>query len=203
MWLKAMQTEDKAVRQKILAEIVQGYSAIVDGPGCFFVEDWIEMYPDAKVGLMLRLTLLSKSSINWCLFLKVVLGLRTLPQAWLDSVNGSIAKVFGKWPMYYIAYFVPEMHFGFLINDLWDQQTEAKYGVGVGVRSTECYAYHNDHARKVVPKERLLEFKAADGWELLCTFLGKDVPQGKYPHRNGAKAANQLMKSFAINGIGI
>lgn len=51
MWLKAMQTEDKAVRQKILAGIVQGYSAIVDGPGCFFVEDWIEMYPDAKVVL--------------------------------------------------------------------------------------------------------------------------------------------------------
>jgi len=64
MWLKTMQTEDKAVRQKILAEIVQGYSAIVDGPGCFFVEDWIEMYPDAKVGLMLQLTLPLKLSIN-------------------------------------------------------------------------------------------------------------------------------------------
>lgn len=64
MWLKAMQTEDKAVRQKILTEKVQGYSAMVDAPGCFFVEDWIEMYPDAKVGLMLRLTLLSKSNIN-------------------------------------------------------------------------------------------------------------------------------------------
>lgn len=37
MWLKAMQTEDEAVRQKILAEIVQGYSATVDGPGCFSV----------------------------------------------------------------------------------------------------------------------------------------------------------------------
>jgi hypothetical protein len=49
-----MRTEDKAVRQKILTEIVKGYSAIVDGPGCFFVEDWIEMYPDAKVRLFLR-----------------------------------------------------------------------------------------------------------------------------------------------------
>ncbi|OCL02422.1 hypothetical protein AOQ84DRAFT_229096 [Glonium stellatum] len=179
MWLEAMQTKDKAVRQKILAEIVQGYSAIVDGPGCFFVEDWIEMYPDAKV----------------------VLSLRTSPQAWLGSVNGSIAKVFGKGPMYYIAYFVPEMHFGFLMNNLWDEQTKAKYGVGV--RSTEYYSCHNNHVRKVVPKERLLEFKAADGWEPLCNFLGKDVPQGEYPHRNDAKAANQLMRSFAINGIGV
>jgi hypothetical protein len=47
MWLKAMQTEDKALRQKILAEIVKGSSAIVDGPACFFGEDSVEMYPDA------------------------------------------------------------------------------------------------------------------------------------------------------------
>jgi hypothetical protein len=45
-----MRTQDKAVRQKILAEIVRGYMAIVDGPGCFFVQDWIEMFPEAKVG---------------------------------------------------------------------------------------------------------------------------------------------------------
>src|ERR1700730_5128695 len=48
MWPKAMQTEDKAFQQKILAEIVKGSSAIVDGLGCFFVEDWVEIYPDAK-----------------------------------------------------------------------------------------------------------------------------------------------------------
>jgi hypothetical protein len=47
-----MKTEDKAVRQKLLAEIVQGYSAIVDGPGSFFIEDFVEMYPDAKVCLL-------------------------------------------------------------------------------------------------------------------------------------------------------
>jgi hypothetical protein len=44
-----MREQDKVVRQKILAEIVKGYVAIVDGPGCFFVEDWVEMFPDAKV----------------------------------------------------------------------------------------------------------------------------------------------------------
>jgi hypothetical protein len=44
-----MNEHDKAVRQKLLAEITKGYSAIVDGPGCFFIEDWVEMYPDAKV----------------------------------------------------------------------------------------------------------------------------------------------------------
>ncbi|KAF4634956.1 hypothetical protein G7Y89_g3133 [Cudoniella acicularis] len=169
-WLAAMQAEDKVVRQKILADIVKGYEAITDGPGCFFVEDWIEMFPDAKV----------------------ILGLRTTPQAWLDSVNGSIGKAFGKPLAYYLTYFVAPMHYGFLMNNLWDAQTKAKYGVGV--KATDFYDYHNDHIRRVVPKEKLLEFKAADGWGPLAEFLGKERPVGEYPHKNDSKAANVLMR---------
>ena len=49
-WLAAMSEPEKAVRQKyLLDEIVDGYTAIVDGPGCFFVEDWVEAFLDAKV----------------------------------------------------------------------------------------------------------------------------------------------------------
>lgn len=174
-----MREKDKAKRQKILLEIVKGYVAIVDGPGCFFVEDWLEMFPDAKL----------------------VLGLRTSPEAWVTSVKATIANVFGAGPMYYLTYFVPEMHQGFLLNNLWDEQTKAKYGVGV--ITTQYYDFHNDWIRKVVPKERLLEFEAADGWEPLCNFLGQEKPLGEYPHRNDAKAANQIIRSFAVWGVGI
>jgi hypothetical protein len=48
LWLKAMQTQDKAARQKILFQIVDGYAAIADEPGYFFIEDLIEMFPDVK-----------------------------------------------------------------------------------------------------------------------------------------------------------
>jgi hypothetical protein len=174
-----MRTEDKAVRQKLLLEIVQGYEAIVDGPGCFFVADWVEMFPDAKF----------------------VLGLRNSPEAWLTSVNRSIGKVFGKGPMYWIAYFVPELHQGFLMNNLWDEQIKEKYDVGV--RTTRYYELHNEEMRRIVPRERLLEFKAADGWGPLCEFLGKERPVGEFPHRNDAKAANGLIRSFAVWGVGI
>lgn len=131
----------------------------------------------------------------------MVLGLRTSADAWLDSVNRSIAKVFDKGPIYYMTYFVPAMHFGFQMNNLWDVQTQEKYRVGV--RTTDYYRLHNDHVREVVPKDRLLEFKAADGWEPLCEFLGKDVPEGKFPHRNDSKGANQLILSFVIYGVGV
>ena len=174
-----MKEKDKAKRQKILAQIVKGYGAIVDGPGCFFIEDWLEMFPDAKF----------------------ILGLRNSPEAWVTSVKATIANVFGTGLMYYLTYFVPEMHQGFLINNLWDEQTKAKYGVGV--ITPQYYDFHNDWIRRVVPKERLLEFKATDGWDPICKFLGKERPAGDYPHRNDAKAANQIIRSFAIWGVGI
>jgi Sulfotransferase domain len=51
LWIRAAHTEDKATRQQILREICKDYRAIVDAPGCFFVEDLMEIYPDAKVGI--------------------------------------------------------------------------------------------------------------------------------------------------------
>jgi Sulfotransferase domain len=93
------------------------------------------------------------------------------------------------------------MHCGFLIKNLWDQRAQEKYGVRV--RTTQYYSFHNQHIREIVPKERLLEFKAADGWEPLCEILGTEVPSGRYPHRNDSKAANQPIGSFAVYGMGI
>lgn len=52
------------------------------------------------------------------------------------------------------------------------------------------------------PREKLLGFKAADECESLCEFLAREVPEGPYSHRNDVKAANRLMKSFAVYGVG-
>lgn len=48
---------------------------------------------------------------------------------------------------------------------------------------------HNDMVRKIVPPERLLVMKLGDGWEPLCEFLGKPVPQEPYPQANEREAA--------------
>lgn len=36
----------------------------------------------------------------------------------------------------------------------------------------------------MVPKDRLLEWSADEGWEPLCRFLGKEVPDMPFPHAN-------------------
>jgi hypothetical protein len=40
--------------------------------------------------------------------------------------------------------------------------------------------------RGLVPKERLLEWYIEDGWEPLCKFLCKPVPEVEFPHANAA-----------------
>lgn len=35
--------------------------------------------------------------------------------------------------------------------------------------------------RGLVPKDRLLEWSVEDGWEPLCKFLGKNVPEEAFP----------------------
>lgn len=38
-----------------------------------------------------------------------------------------------------------------------------------------------------------LEWQVTEGWEPLCTFLGRDVPQEDFPHGNGTDAFMQEM----------
>jgi len=46
---------------------------------------------------------------------------------------------------------------------------------------------HNDAVRTVIPSERLLEYRAGDGWEPLCHALNLPVPDIPYPHTNTKK----------------
>lgn len=49
--------------------------------------------------------------------------------------------------------------------------------------------------RGLVPKDNLLEWTVEDGWEPLCAFLDKPVPDEPFPHANAAVGwAGQEMK---------
>ena len=48
----------------------------------------------------------------------------------------------------------------------------------------QSFVKHNMYVQSVVPKENLLIWNVKDGWEPLCSFLGKEVPEGPIPHDN-------------------
>lgn len=57
---------------------------------------------------------------------------------------------------------------------------------------------HNEHIREIVPIETLLEWNLQDGWEPLCKFLGKAVPDVPVPHINKGDGDAPRHKSLAL-----
>ncbi|SAL98437.1 hypothetical protein [Absidia glauca] len=49
-----------------------------------------------------------------------------------------------------------------------------------------CEVFNNrvEEVKRIIPADRLLVLEMGDGWEPLCQFLGKEVPDEPYPHTN-------------------
>jgi hypothetical protein len=63
----------------------------------------------------------------------------------------------------------------------------------------KTYEKHNALIRSLVPKEKLLEFRATDGWKPLCEFLGQPVPDCPFPHVNEKDAMKRgIMKIYVL-----
>jgi len=55
--------------------------------------------------------------------------------------------------------------------------------------------------RLIVPEDRLLEMQIQDGWEPLCKFLGKPIPDEPFPRANDADAAEKVAKQIFMKAI--
>lgn len=59
--------------------------------------------------------------------------------------------------------------------------------------------------RGLVPKDQLLEWKVEDGWEPLCKFLGKPIPDEPFPHTNVAAGwagqESRVAKRFLFGAV--
>ncbi len=60
----------------------------------------------------------------------------------------------------------------------------------------QYYREHCDLVRRSVPKERLLEYNVKQGWEPLCKFLGKEIPDEPFPHVNEKAEFLRNMRKF-------
>lgn len=64
----------------------------------------------------------------------------------------------------------------------WENRTKLREG----------FVQHYKRVRSIVPKDNLLEHRPQDGWEPLCKFLGKPVPDEPYPCVNQGDNAFQI-----------
>ncbi|RYP67874.1 hypothetical protein DL771_006982 [Monosporascus sp. 5C6A] len=133
--------------------------AVCDWPAIAFAKELIEAYPEAKV------VLTNRDVDSWH-----ASTLRTVYWRVTDPELRALSYVSWAAGMYY-----PMLKKFFDTFFLGDFPNKGK----------EVFLRHYDEVRSLVPPERLLEYKVADGWEPLCEFLGEPVPKGvKFPNVN-------------------
>jgi len=54
---------------------------------------------------------------------------------------------------------------------------EREHAIGV-------FEGHIEEVRRTIPARRLLVYRVTDGWEPLCAFLKRAVPDAAFPHVN-------------------
>ena len=58
------------------------------------------------------------------------------------------------------------------------------------------YREHYATVRSLVPEENLLEYHITEGWEPLCRFLEKEVPEVAFPSGNDGDATGELIREL-------
>lgn len=64
-----------------------------------------------------------------------------------------------------------------------------------------AYIAHYEHVRRITPPDRLLEFNLGDGWEPLCKFLGKPIPDVPFPHKNDTDELDKIIREVMKRGL--
>lgn len=177
--IDAMLETDTHKRHKILHKVFDGYKATTDYPGFWFIEDLMDMYPDAPVILNQR---------------------KGGGESWLKSFEGSIG-FFNSWQYALSCFPMKTDRLHYTIHQITRRQWEERWGVDYGPKFYDAYQEFVIREAKKRGRE-VLVWKAEDGWEPICKFLGKDVPQGEpFPWVNDAATMTMLKRILIARGL--
>jgi hypothetical protein len=118
---------------------------------------------------------------------KIILTLRD-PESWFNSVSTTIFSpehmaMFEGSPM-------EPLMAGAVVKDFGDRIGERDFMI-------DYFNRWNERVIESVPAERLLVFRAKDGWEPLCAFLGVPVPDAPYPRVNSRDEIRAIRRDGA------
>ncbi|KAJ7610979.1 P-loop containing nucleoside triphosphate hydrolase protein [Roridomyces roridus] len=174
MWVEAYQAKFQGKGKFGRAEfdkILGHCRAVCDAPCNSFGPELIEAYPEAKV-------LLVERDI----------------ESWYKSWNVVLDGIFDK--TFHVAEWFDPAWMGRLaaLVRIWmNEDLESPTMPEAQKVSRDKYRAHYAEIRRVTPKERLLEYELGSGWEPLCKFLGKPVPDVPFPRINEASAYREKM----------
>lgn len=137
-----------------------------------FGPELIATYPDAKVILVERDYDRWHNSVFGGLFPLVWNPMSNFSTTYIEPIIGSVAGTTTRK----------------MILGLFSARTPEE--AQRNARST--YLSHGQRIRELVPPEKLLLYRMGEGWEPLCTFLDKEVPDVEFPWLNEADMLKRL-----------
>lgn len=161
--------------------LFKGYRATSDFPAYPYYKILLKKYPDAKI-------ILTKRD----------------PDAWYKSTYDTIwqagpqnlpAKLVLSGKMLLNSHLRKKMNcIKFMRKIYLSNQFGGEFGSEQSAKST--FINHIKEVSENVPKEKLLIYEVADGWEPLCKFLRIDIPQVPFPHLNKNQDFHKMVKKM-------
>lgn len=139
--------------------LFDGYPAAVDWPASAFWPELTAAYPDAFV----------------------LLSTRSDHGTWWRSMEGTIMAARQRGMASAMPPDHPMAGWGRMMGALVPRFCAEP---GDPAAMTAAYERHNAAVRAGVPAPRLIDWQPGDGWEPLCTSLGRPVPDVPFPHVN-------------------
>ena len=183
MWTEALQAKFELGKPFGRAEfdnLLGKWGAITDQPAVLMSEELISAYPDAKI------VLVERDIDRWYhSFCNTVIDGSASPFVPLASMIdrtylGQMAAQTDLIAKYYFGVQGHRTNYGLINNPFFSSEWKAKAKSG--------YLTHNEMVKRITPKDRLLLFQLDEGWEPLCRFLGKRIPDVPFPRVNETAA---------------
>ncbi|MCJ1250921.1 hypothetical protein MMC30_008149 [Trapelia coarctata] len=166
MWTAAINAKffnkGKKFTRKEWDSLLGNCEACIDVPTAAFMPELIEAYPEAKV-------IVSERD----------------PEKWYTSLSTTVGARATNWRIITLSLLDPFFlgKWGPFTGSLMQAVFGSK-GVADKENALRTYKRMHQEVRDIAPKEKLLEYKLGDGWEPLCKFLNKDVPDEPFPFIN-------------------
>lgn len=139
--------------------VFDGFKASVDFPSSGYWRELATYYPDAKIILTTR-------SFD----------------SWYESASETIYALSRHFPSWLKLMPKPRKINQMVFGTIWDRVFEGKFEDKEAAR--RVFEQHEADVQAAFSADRLLVFHPKEGWEPLCTFLGKPVPDIPFPNVN-------------------
>jgi hypothetical protein len=121
---------------------------------------------------------------------KVILVERDYDKWWTSVKTSVIDSLWGPIPSFFINHVEPIVgtQMGVINRKIMMGWAGVNNVDDLIANARNAFDRHHRGVRELVPKENLLIYRMGQGWEPICEFLGKPVPNIPFPHANESTA---------------